>query len=639
MSASHPRVAVVIPCYGQAHFLAEAVESVCAQTFADLEIVIVDDGSPDDTAAVAERLAAEHPERPIRLIRQANQGLPASRNNAIAGTGSEFIVPLDADDKLPPTYVELKVAALDAHPEVSIADGDHHMFGADRQLIPHSPYDFVDLARTNRIGVAAMFRRRAWEDAGGYNALMCTANGFAYEDWDFWLACAERGHFGIHVPRALFYYRVRPDSMFRNVNDQRTKARIVLNHPVLYSAAQATWAQAVLEGEPAALQIAGPAYEMPMMGEPAARRLRSGGAVPGSRGHAALALADELLEQPSLLRAYCAAVTGAADASLVVVGTEDQFLALQTLLSELGLNDDGAADVVGVTAADPAAELPGIATAVDAMLTDRVVALPVPLPRIGGAQIAALAQRVPALPSAAAANAGGTDSSDGAAADLWSGRLDDETAFWYGWLRDRGGQWPEDYAQRMDPELELQAEVRAYIDPTPGRHLRILDVGSGPLTILGKRWGDRTLEITATDPLAEQYAMLFARVGTTPPVMPIHSVAERLTDTFDESSFDLVYARNCLDHGYDPLQAILQMVKVAKPGCVVLFEHAINEGEHEGYGGLHQWNFCVRDGRFTIWQPDRAIDAHTVLEREAEVQLHTPDDGSRYLRVALRKHA
>ncbi len=636
MSASAPRVAVVIPCYGQAHFLAEAVESVCAQTYGDLEVVIVDDGSPDDTAEVATRLAAEHAARPIRLIRQANQGLPASRNNAIDSTSAEFIVPLDADDKLPPDYVQLKVAALDARPDASIADGDHHTFGADRALIPHSPYDFVDLARTNRIGVAAMFRRRAWQDVGGYNASMCTRNGFAYEDWDFWLGCAERGHFGVHVPRALFYYRVRPDSMFRNVNDQRTKARIVLNHPMLYSAEQATWARGVLDDDPAALQIAGPAYEMPMFGAPATTRLRAGGSIDGARAHATLALADELLQTPALLTAYCRAIPGSADATLVVLGTEEQLSALQALLGDLGLSGTADTDVIGVAVADPPRELPVTAAAVDAMLTERVILLPTPAPRIGAAELSALAQRVGAR--GAGGGADGGVSHTAADADLWAERLDDETAFWYGWLRDRGGEWPEDYAQRMDPEFELQPEVRAYLDPASGGRLRILDVGSGPLTILGKRWGDRTLEITATDPLAEQYAMLFERVGTTPPVIPVHSVAEQLTDTFEEGSFDLVYARNCLDHGYDPLQSILEMVKVAKPGCVVLLQHAINEGEHEGYGGLHQWNFCLREGRFQIWQPDRTVDAHSALERVADVELYESDDGSRYLRVALRKH-
>ena len=465
MSASDPRVAVVIPCYGQAHFLREAVESVCAQTFEDLEVVIVDDGSPDDTANVAERLAAEHPERPIRLLRQANQGLPASRNNAIESTGGEFVVPLDADDKLPGDYVQLKVAALEAHPEASIADGDHHTFGADRQLIPHSPYDFVDLARTNRIGVAAMFRRRAWEDVGGYNQAMCTRHGFAYEDWDFWLGCAERGHFGVHVPRALFYYRVRPDSMFRNVDDQRTKARIVLNHPVLYSAEQATWAQGVLDGDPAALQVVGPAHEMPTMGVPAATPLRAGGSIEGARAHATLALAEELLERPSLLSAYCAGITGEADATLVVLGSQEQLAGLQTLLTGLGLSDTADADVIGLTVADPVVELAATAVAVDAMLTERVIVLPVPLPRIGSAEIAALAQRIPArrAPRRATATAPTPARPSTCGPSASTTRPPSGT----GGCASAAGSGPRTTRSAWIRSFELQSEVRAYLDSTP----------------------------------------------------------------------------------------------------------------------------------------------------------------------------
>lgn len=82
--------------------------------------------------------------------------------------------------------------------------------------------------------------------------------------------------------------------------------------------------------------------------------------------------------------------------------------------------------------------------------------------------------------------------------------------------------------------------------------------------------------------------------------MPVAGEAERLADAFGENSFDLVYARNCLDHGYDPMLAIQQMLKVVRVGGVVLFEHGVNEGERQGYQGLHQWNFCVSDDRFVI---------------------------------------
>ena len=110
------RIAVVIPCYNHAHFLPEAVASVRAQTFERLELVIVDDGSPDNTAEVASRLIADNPERQIRLVRQRNQGLPASRNRGIETTDAEYILTLDADDRIAPDFVERCVAGLDDHP-------------------------------------------------------------------------------------------------------------------------------------------------------------------------------------------------------------------------------------------------------------------------------------------------------------------------------------------------------------------------------------------------------------------------------------------------------------------------------------------------------------------------------------------
>jgi SAM-dependent methyltransferase len=218
----------------------------------------------------------------------------------------------------------------------------------------------------------------------------------------------------------------------------------------------------------------------------------------------------------------------------------------------------------------------------------------------------------------------------------WSQGLEEESDFWLRWLRDRGGAWPEDYRLRTDPEAELQPHIRRFLESPPDARLQILDVGSGPLTVLGKRWGNRDLEITAVDPLAERYAALFERVGLEPLVRPVPGDAEHVAELFPADSFDLVYARNCLDHGYDPLAAIAQLLQLVRPGRVLLLEHAIDEGEEMRYSGPHQWNFRAEDGRFVIWRPGVRFDVRAWLDADPEIEIESLPE-SRWIRVALRK--
>jgi SAM-dependent methyltransferase len=224
------------------------------------------------------------------------------------------------------------------------------------------------------------------------------------------------------------------------------------------------------------------------------------------------------------------------------------------------------------------------------------------------------------------------------AGERWEEGLDEEVEYWERWMREpEASPWPEEWPWRTDPESPLQPHIREHLDPDL-EELRILDVGSGPLTILGKRWGDRTLHITAVDPLADRYAALFERLGIEPLVRPVPGEAERLTETFAADSFDLVYARNCLDHGYDPLLAIRQMLRVARPGGLVFLEHATDEGEHMRYAGPHQWNFRAEAGRFVIWRPGLRVDAHALLEEHATIETAVTTEAPPFLRVMLRKH-
>ncbi len=134
--------------------------------------------------------------------------------------------------------------------------------------------------------------------------------------------------------------------------------------------------------------------------------------------------------------------------------------------------------------------------------------------------------------------------------EIWANALSDELAFWQSYFQTKGGQWPDDYAERVNPALPFQLQLRQLIDAPEGSMVRVLDVGAGPLTMLGKVWPGRKLELVAVDPLAEQYDVIMARAGVTPLIRTSAGDGEKLLEIFPVESFDLVHARNCLDHSY-----------------------------------------------------------------------------------------
>src|SRR5512138_2264175 len=178
--------------------------------------------------------------------------------------------------------------------------------------------------------------------------------------------------------------------------------------------------------------------------------------------------------------------------------------------------------------------------------------------------------------------------------------LKGEVQFWRNWLSTRGMYWPEDFRARCDPDRPLDGHLAPYVDRVEGDCVRILDVGSGPLTKLGKTHPFKRLEITATDLLANDYDRLLAELGIVPPVRTVRADAEELVAQFGHDAFDIVHAQNCIDHTADPQRAIDQMVAVARPGGYVVLYHAENEGQREQYNQLHQWNFTCEDGAFII---------------------------------------
>ena len=150
---------IVIPCYNQAHFLAEAVASVHAQNFPDLEVIIVNDGSQDNTSAVAGQLMVAYPGMPVHLIEQENMGLSEARNSAIRKARAPWIVCLDSDDKLAEGFLTAAAAAIDETPHISALGGRLREFGARESAWRYTLYVKGSLPFSNSLPASVVFRR------------------------------------------------------------------------------------------------------------------------------------------------------------------------------------------------------------------------------------------------------------------------------------------------------------------------------------------------------------------------------------------------------------------------------------------------------------------------------------------------
>jgi len=210
---------------------------------------------------------------------------------------------------------------------------------------------------------------------------------------------------------------------------------------------------------------------------------------------------------------------------------------------------------------------------------------------------------------------------------IWSSALPEEVGFWDAFLAGQGLEWPDDYRRRLDP-------ASAVVDPlilrelarVPKSHVSILDVGAGPLSCVGKTYPGKLLKVTATDPLADKYDALLSRHSIEPPIRTVACAAERLRELFEPGTFDIAYARNSLDHSYDPLAAIRSMIEMVTPQGVVILRHKAHEAENAKYWGLHQWNFDCDAGRFVIWAPGVEHDVSAVLGRDFEVECQREDE-------------
>jgi glycosyltransferase involved in cell wall biosynthesis len=204
-----PEISVIVPCYKQAEYLDECIASVIEQTFQNWECIIVDDGSPDNTETISKKWCEK--DSRIKYYKKINEGVSIARNYGIEYAEGEFILPLDADDKIGKQYMELALPYFKTKENVKIVYSKAAYFGEVTGLWKLLDYSFETILTENMIINSSFFLKSEWKRIGGYDKNMVEG----LEDWEFWINMLSNGGEVIKIDSIQYYHREKEKS--RNI--------------------------------------------------------------------------------------------------------------------------------------------------------------------------------------------------------------------------------------------------------------------------------------------------------------------------------------------------------------------------------------------------------------------------------------
>jgi glycosyltransferase involved in cell wall biosynthesis len=238
-----PLVSIIIPCYNGETYLAQAIESALMQTYQPVEIIVVDDGSTDNSPAIAQRF-------PVQYIHQQNQGLTPTRNLGIQQSKGDYLVFLDADDRIRPEAVEAGLSMMLERPECAMVIGDHvfispdgaHLRDSHKRCLPAAHYEA--LLRSNFIEMisSVLFRRTVLEQVGGFDTTLSVA-----EDYELYLRVARKHPICSH-PSVVAEYRIHQTNASRNSELMLTMTMQVLKRQAPFVRGHARLLFAFIDG-------------------------------------------------------------------------------------------------------------------------------------------------------------------------------------------------------------------------------------------------------------------------------------------------------------------------------------------------------------------------------------------------------
>lgn len=219
-----PLVSIIIPCFNHEKFIAETIESVYQSSYLPIEIVVVNDGSSDNSELVVTSLQNKYPN--LKYISQKNAGPAAARNRGIRESEGKYILPLDADDLISPDYINKAVEVLENNSLAKLVYCNAEFFEERTGEWKLKPFSLDSLAMDNMIFCSAIYRKDDWLTAGGYDERMT----WGWEDWEFWISLLKNGGEVVKLSITGFYYRVRRNSRRKTTNkDAKAKTIALIN--------------------------------------------------------------------------------------------------------------------------------------------------------------------------------------------------------------------------------------------------------------------------------------------------------------------------------------------------------------------------------------------------------------------------
>lgn len=233
MEVELKRVSIIMPCYNDGKYIYQAIDSVREQTYQEIELIIIDDGSEDkETVRIINEIEKDGG---AIILHTEHLGPSEARNQGINHASGQYILPLDSDDIIDKTYVQKCVKILDERASTGVVYCLADLFGEKKGIWELPPYSFRNMLVHNVIFVTAMFRKEDWEQVGGFDTSMYAG----MEDYAFWLSILALGKEIYQIPEILFHYRVKKVSRTSRFLDEKEQAKetyrkIYFNHKDFY---------------------------------------------------------------------------------------------------------------------------------------------------------------------------------------------------------------------------------------------------------------------------------------------------------------------------------------------------------------------------------------------------------------------